>query len=123
MVQHCLAEIHWEGRLAKESHQREVKRSMPYLNSSPQRQEGISAIAHLENAPKAILCKISYLQNLQLRRHRAEVELCDEDIIDNDGWFRGFVKSSRKQVAGALIEVFVGRERRPVEVEGHRAGV
>lgn len=95
---------------------------MTYLYSCSQRQKGIAAVAHLEYSPKAILCKISYLQYFQLRRHGAEVELCDEDIIDDDGRFRGLVQSSREQVASALIKVFVGRQRRPVEVEGHRAG-
>lgn len=96
---------------------------MTYLDSRAQGQECIPAVAHLEDAAEAVLCQIPYLQYLQLRRHGAEVELGDEDVIDDDGRLRGLVERGGEQVASALVKVFVGGQRRPVEVEGHRAGV
>lgn len=94
-----------------------------HLDSCPQGQESISAVAHLKDAAEAVLCQIPYFQYFKLGRHRAKIELGDEDVIDNDGGLRGLVEGGGEQVAGALVEVFVGRQRRPVEVEGHRAGV
>ena len=99
------------------------KKIITYLDSCPQGQEGISAVAHLEDAPEPILCQIAYLQYFQVRRHGAEIELGHEDVIDNDWGLRRLVQGGGEQVAGALIEVLVSRERRPVEVESHRVGV
>lgn len=98
-------------------------RTITYLNSCPEGQEGVAAVAHLEDAAKAVLCQVADLEDLQLWRHGAKVELCDEDIID-DYWRLGrLIEGGREQVSGALVEVLVGRERRPVEVESHGAGV
>lgn len=98
-------------------------RSITYLNSCPEGQEGVAAVAHLEDAAEAVLCQVADLEDLQLWRHGAEVELCDEDIID-DYWRLGrLIEGGREQISGALVEVLVGREGRPVEVESHGAGV
>lgn len=89
------------------------------MDSRLQRQESVAGIAHLEDAPEPILGNISYLEDLQLGRHRAQVELRDEYVIDDNRGFGRFIEGRREQVAGSLVELLVGRQRRPVEVEGH----
>lgn len=89
------------------------------LNSCLERQERVARVAHLEDASEPILGKVTDLEYLQLRRHGAEVELGHKDVVDYYRRLRGLVQGGREQVARALIEARVGRERRPVEVEGH----
>lgn len=89
------------------------------MNPRLQRQEGIARVAHLEDAPEAILGDVPYLQYLQLRRYGTQVELRHEDIVHDDGRLGRLVQRRRQEVARALVEICVGRERRPVEVEGH----
>lgn len=103
----------------KMTHDQEEKKRCTYLNSRLQGQEGVAGVAHLENASEPILRKVANLQDLQVGRHTAEVEFADEDIIDNDGRLGGFVQSLGQEVARAPVELGIGRERRPVEVEGH----
>src|SRR3569833_896969 len=90
-----------------------------YLNSGLERQEGIARVAHLEDASKAVFGNVAYLQDLEIRGHGAQVELGNDDFIDVDGWLGRLVLGCGQQVAGALVEARVGRERRPVEVESH----
>jgi hypothetical protein len=90
-----------------------------HLNSGLERQVRIARIAHLEYAAKPVLGQVANLENLQIRRHRAQVEFGDEDVIDDDGRLRGLVERLGQQVSSSTVEVGVGRERRPVEVEGH----
>jgi hypothetical protein len=90
-----------------------------YLYSRLERQESIAGIAHFENAAKPILGEVADLENLKIGGHGAQVEFADEDIIDNDGRFGRLVQGRREQVACSFVELGVGRERRPVEVEGH----
>lgn len=91
----------------------------PYLHSGCQRQEGVAGIAHFENAAESVLCQISYFQNLQVGRHGAQVEFCHEDVIDDDRRLGRLVEGCRKKVACSFVEAGVGRQRGPVEVEGH----
>lgn len=67
------------------------KKSSTYLNSGFQCQEGVAGVAHLEDASESILCQVANLQDFQIGRHGAEVELADENIIDDDGRLGGFV--------------------------------
>ena len=100
-------------------HPLQLKEMLAYLHSCLERQEGVSRIAHLEDAPEAVLGQVANLEDLEIRRHGAEVELCDDNVIDDDRGLRRLVESGRQEIAGAGVEGCVGRERRPVEVEGH----
>lgn len=66
----------------------------PYLYSRLERQECVAGIAHLENATKTILGEIANLEDFQLWRNRAKIELVDKDIIDNDWRLLRFVQGS-----------------------------
>jgi hypothetical protein len=99
------------------------EKSMTYLDSCSKGQEGVAAVAHLENAAEAVFGQVANLEDLQLWGHGAEIELCDEDVIDDDWGLWRLIEGGGEQVSGALVEVLVGRERRPVEVESHGAGV
>lgn len=90
-----------------------------YLNTGVEGHRGISRIAHLEDASEPVLGEVANLENLQVRWRRAEIEVGNEDVIDDDGRFRRLVEGSREQIFGPVVEIRVGRERRPVEVEGH----
>lgn len=90
-----------------------------YLNSRLQGQEGIARIGHLEDTSKPILRKVANFENLQVGGHGAEVELADKNVIDNDGRFRILIEGLCQEIARTSVEVGVGRQRRPVEVEGH----
>ena len=90
-----------------------------YLDSCLERQEGVPRIAHLENASESVLGQVANLEDFQIRRHGAEVELGHDNVIDDDGRLRRLVQGRRQEIAGALVEARVGRQRRPVEVEGH----
>ena len=90
-----------------------------YLHAGPESQVGIAGVAHLEDAAEPVLGEVADLEDLELGRYGAEVELGDEDIVDDDRGFRGLVEGGGEQVPGARVEVGVGRQRRPVEVEGH----
>lgn len=95
------------------------KKISAYLHPCFEGQEGISRVAHLEYAPEAVLGQVANLENLQVGRHRAEVELGDDDVVDDDGRLGRLVEGGRQEIAGAGVEGRVGRQRRPVEVEGH----
>lgn len=97
----------------------EQDNQLAYLHSRFERQEGVPGIAHLEDAPKPVLGQVTNLKDLQIWRHGPQVELCDDDVVDDDGRLRRLVQGRRQEVAGALIEPRVRRQRRPVEVEGH----
>ena len=100
-------------------HPLQLKEMLAYLHSCLERQEGVSRIAHLEDAPEAVLGQVADLEDLEVRRHGAEVELCDDNVIDDDGRLGRLVEGGRQEIAGAGVEGGVGRQRRPVEVEGH----
>jgi len=102
---------------------REKKNPITYLDSRSEGQEGVAAVAHLEDAAEAVLGQVANLEDLQLWWHGAEIELCDEDVIDDDRGLWRLIEGCREQVSGALVKVLVGREGRPVEVESHGAGV
>lgn len=65
-----------------------------YLNSSLQGKECIPSIAHPKDASKSILRQVSNLEDLEIWRHGAQVELIDQDVIDNNGRLWGLVQSS-----------------------------
>jgi len=92
---------------------------MTYLNSCLQRQESVAGVAHLEDASKPVLGDVPYLEDFEFWRHGAKVELGNEDVIDDDRRLRGLVQRRCQEVAGFFVELLVGRQRRPVEVEGH----
>jgi len=104
--------------IAGEAKSRRFRR-LSYLYASLQSQEGIARVAHLEDAAEAVLGEVANLEDLEIWGHGAQVELGDEDIIDDDGRLGALVERGREQVACAAVEVRVGRQRRPVEVEGH----
>ena len=93
--------------------------SSTYLHAGPESQVGIAGVAHLEDTTEPILGKVADLEDLELRGHGAEVEFGDEDIIDDNRGLRRLVEGGGEQIPGARVEVGVGRQRRPVEVEGH----
>lgn len=62
------------------------------LDSSLERQEGVAGIRHFEDPAKAVLCEVADLEDLQVGGHRAQVELCDDNIIDDDGRLGGFIE-------------------------------
>lgn len=89
------------------------------MDSSLEGQEGVAGIGHLEDTAKAIFCEVADLQDLQVRGHRAQVELCDDNIIDDDRGLGGFIERGREQILGASVKTRVRHQRRPVEVERH----
>jgi hypothetical protein len=95
------------------------KKTTTHLHSCFERQEGIPGIAHLKYSPEAVFGQVANLENLQVGRHGAEVELGHDDIIDNDRRLRRLVQGRRQEITGSLVEFRIGRQRRPVEVEGH----
>lgn len=95
------------------------KESHPYLNSGPQCEESVAGIAHLEYTAKPILGEVPDLEDLQVRRDGAEIELGDEDVIDDNRRLRVLVQGVGQELLSALIELGVRREWRPVEVKGH----
>ena len=89
------------------------------LDSGLESQEGIAGIRHLEDSPKAILGEITNLKDLQVWRHRAQVKFGNDNIIDDDRRFGGFIERSSEQFLGARVKTRVRHQRRPVEVERH----
>lgn len=90
-----------------------------YLNPCLQSQESIAGIAHFEYTAKSVFGEVANLENLQVGRHSAQVELAHEDIVDDDGRLGGFVQGRCEQITGSTVEFSVRSKRRPVEVEGH----
>ena len=80
-----------------------------YLDTSLESQEGISRIAHLEDAPESIFCQIPNLQYFQLRRNAPQVELVDKNIIDDYRRLRGFIEGGREHFLGPFVEVRICR--------------
>ena len=58
------------------------------LHSRLECEKGVASIAHLENAAKSILSQVTYLQDFELRGCRAQIQLVDKYIVDNDWGFR-----------------------------------
>lgn len=98
---------------------RAIERKEAYLNSGFEREIRIARVGHFKDATESVLGQIANFEDLQVRGHIAQVELVDEDVIDNDGRLGRFIQSFRQEVARSRIEFSVGRQRRPVEVEGH----
>lgn len=91
------------------------------MDSGLEGQERIPRIAHLENSPESILCQIPNLQYLQVRRDTPQIQLVDDNIIDDDRRLRRLIEGRCEHFLRARIEVRIGSQRRPVEVEGHIA--
>lgn len=89
------------------------------LDSCFEGQESVSGIAHFEYAAKPVFGQVPDLQNLQVRRDRAEVELIDEDVIDDDGRLGRFVQRRGQELLRSGVEGGVCCQRGPVEVESH----
>lgn len=81
------AEI-WEelNRTERAGEIKEIKRNKKntHLNFRPESQEGISLVAHSENAPESILGQVSNLQYLQIWCALSQIQLLNEDIIDDN---------------------------------------
>lgn len=56
-------------------------------------EKSISRVRHLEDAAKTVFGQVTDLEDLQLWRDRTQVELRDDDVVDDDGGFGGFVQS------------------------------
>lgn len=97
-------------------------REKAHLYACLEGQESVAGVAHLEDASEAVGSNVSDLEDFEVWRHRAQVELGDDDVVDDDGGFWGLVEGGGQEVAGALVEAGIGREWRPVEVEGHGGG-
>ena len=105
-----------DGRAEKEK--KKMQRHT-YLDSSLEGQVCVARVAHLEDAAKPILGQVANLEDLQVGGHGAEVELADEDVVDDDRGLGRLIEGLGQEVARLGVELCVGRERRPVEVEGH----
>src|SRR5690606_17913891 len=81
--------------------QTEGEKKTTNLYSRLERQEGVPRVAHLEYSSKPILGQVADLENLQVRRHGAEVELGDDNVIDDDRRLRRLVEGRRQEIAGA----------------------
>ena len=106
--------------ISAQKNRRKVRAAAAYLYPRFQGQEGVPGIAHLEDAAEAVLGKVPDLQDFQIRRDRSEVQLADEDVIDDDGRLRRLIERGGEHLLRAQVELGVCRQRRPVEVEGHR---
>lgn len=64
-----------------------------YLNSCFKGEKGIPRIAHLEDASKSVFSQVTDLQNFEIWRDRAKIELSDENIIDDYWRLGGLIQS------------------------------
>ena len=51
-----------------------------------ERQESIARVAHLENSSEFVLCKITDLENLKVRRYGSKIHFVNKNLIDDDWW-------------------------------------
>ena len=66
-----------------------------YLNPGLECEKGVPSIAHFEDSPKAIFSQIPNLEDFKIWWDGAKIELIDQDVIDDDGRFGGFVQGCR----------------------------
>lgn len=66
-----------------------------YLDPRLECEKGVASIAHFEDPPEAIFSQISNLEYFKIWWDGAKVELIDQDVINDDGRFRGFVQGRR----------------------------
>lgn len=66
-----------------------------YLDPGLECEKGVPSVAHFEDSPKAVFSQISNLEYFKIRWDGAKIELIDQDVIDDDGRFWGFVQGRR----------------------------
>jgi hypothetical protein len=90
-----------------------------HLHSCLQGKEGIPRIAHFEDASKPIFRQVSNFQDLQVRGHRAQIQLIDKNIINDDRGLGRFVQRCGEELLRTRVKGGVCSQRRPIEVERH----